>query len=256
MKRIIIITLFLIISFTISCEEEQSPTEIINQEVIDNPEAIVRSNALILQQAVHSFSEEITWGNCPGNIYNDTTECGKCLVDFLPGGELLLNPYTGERNLPIDTTATQPGEIGYKTLSFPCGRGMLYTITGFGEDSLIIELSNTEEVRNKIIMNCYIAADAAEQFAIHNFGLYPTDNTSVDTLGLTVVDHLPGGEWLINPYTGMRTEPAVWGGSAALPGETGYNPIYAGGTIAGYNITGTDHKINFVIIICRGPYCD
>ncbi|MGM0483488.1 MAG: hypothetical protein ACQERI_02930 [Candidatus Krumholzibacteriota bacterium] len=63
----------------------------------------------------------------------------------------LLNPYTGERDQPVDTTASSPGEIGYQTNSSK----QYYIISGFGDSTLVVEFSNLQELEEQVVLNCY-----------------------------------------------------------------------------------------------------
>jgi prepilin-type N-terminal cleavage/methylation domain-containing protein len=54
--------------------------------------------------------------------------------DFLPGGALLENPFTGDATEPVDGTAGSPGEVGYEPVD-ENGVNVGYTITGYGKDT-------------------------------------------------------------------------------------------------------------------------
>jgi len=246
MKNLTVITVIAAICCLFSCEGEQSPAIITNQQAVDDPDAIVRSNAVILQDAVEDYLEEMGSGSYPVDAYMDTTILGNTLIDLLPGGERLLNPYTGERNLPVDGPAVNPGEIGYHAWT------SYYSITGFGSDSLIVELSNAGELEAKTIINCYRLLDAADAFAMDNGGVYASDNSTVSDSGKTIVEYLPGGMLLENAYLGIRTEPAIWGGSAANSGEIGYQPINYSGANIGCMITGAGRGGNVFLTLLRG----
>ena len=255
MKNVIIITLIVAMTCLLSCEQDQTITNIVNEQSIDDPEAIVRSNAIILQDAVDAFVEEgiAGWGTVPKDAYADTTVNGKNLIDFLPGGVPLLNPYTGERDQPVDTTASSPGEIGYQTNP----SNLYYIISGFGDSTLVVEFSNLQELEEQVVLNCYRLMDAAEAFARENGGYYAADNATVNDSCKTIVDYLPGGMLMINPLTGARSEPAVFGGAAgAAAGQTGYAPLNYSGYYVGYYITGSDHCGMVMITLYRGPEVD
>jgi len=74
---------------------------------------------------------------------------------------------------------------------------------------------------DSVVANCYIVRDAAEAYAAANNGVYATDPWG-DALpdGRTLVDFLPGGRLLMNPFNGLRNLPVP--GHASLPGETSY----------------------------------
>ena len=78
---------------------------------------------------------------------------------------------------------------------------------------------------------------AAEAFAARNNGVYPANvgiNKNLD--GNTLIDLLPGGASLENPFTNILTEPT--NGTAAILGATGWVPIVVNKVNAGYDITG------------------
>ncbi|MBD3180450.1 MAG: prepilin-type N-terminal cleavage/methylation domain-containing protein [Candidatus Latescibacteria bacterium] len=100
--------------------------------------------------------------------------------------------------------------------------------------------------------NCHTLQLAAEDFAVQNDGVYAADNTTALGNGDTIVDLLPGGALMENPFTKASTEPAVWGGPAANPGEIGYNPINLNGVDVGYNITGGDKDGNVMLTLSSG----
>jgi type II secretory pathway pseudopilin PulG len=87
--------------------------------------------------------------------------------------------------------------------------------------------------------NCHTIQLAAEDFAIQNDGIYATDTDTDQNLnGSTIVELLPGGGPLENPYTNALSVP-ISSGVASLPGETGYVPIVGPtGLNDGYAITG------------------
>ena len=85
--------------------------------------------------------------------------------------------------------------------------------------------------------NSHAVQVAAEDFAVKNGGIYPTDLTDGGSTGETVIDGLPQNQRLLNPFTRARTEPID--GAATNKGETGYEPVVDGtGANVGYVITG------------------
>ncbi len=100
--------------------------------------------------------------------------------------------------------------------------------------------------------NCHTVQLAAEDFAVQNDGIYAA-NTDIDTTpkGMTMLDMLPGGVRLENPFTQALTEPLSSGAAAAM-GQTGYVPtIGPAGTRDGYTITGFG-KVVIVITLTNG----
>lgn len=241
MKKWLIIPMLAASFAIISCEEDSS---IIRTDgpAVDEREDSVLANCEAVLAAVDVFAAE-NRGNYPEDVASDLSEGGHTLVDLLPGGALVVNPFTGEATEPVDGRAAHPGEIGYEPLlrGYYFNRG--YTITGFGAEAVIVELSNIPALEDSVVANCYLVRDAAEEFAAVNDGVYPQD-VDVDTTpsGNTLVDLLPGGTYLENPFTGAPSEPV--NREAGATGETGYQPIigvhpvHGPGVCVGYSITG------------------
>ncbi len=92
--------------------------------------------------------------------------------------------------------------------------------------------------------NCHTVQLAAEDFAIQNRGVYPGSTADVGSVGFSIIDLLPGGQPLANPWTMANTEP-VNGVPAAL-GQTGYRPVQFNGVNVGYVIEG--HGQNQIVL--------
>jgi hypothetical protein len=206
-------------------------------------EAAVVENCNILRDAILEFRDD-NEGYCPTDIDSDISDLGLTLVDYLPDGQLLENPFTGDRTEPVFGSAAEPGQTGYHP-GFSWG-GTIYYIEGYGESSIIVELSNREEISRAVIANCTLVQQAAETFASLNGGIYPCD-VGCDTTpgGLTLIDLLPDGVLLDNPTHLCATEPIS--GASANPGEAGYIPISDGGLYVGYTITGTGPEAGVTI---------
>jgi prepilin-type N-terminal cleavage/methylation domain-containing protein len=92
---------------------------------------------------------------------------------------------------------------------------------------------------SKVKSNCHCTQLAVEDFSVKNAGIYPRDlDTDRNQDGKRVVDYLPNGKLLKNPYTGLQTEPRM-GPTRDIRGASFYQP-YRGvdGTIIGYTIDG------------------
>jgi type II secretory pathway pseudopilin PulG len=100
--------------------------------------------------------------------------------------------------------------------------------------------------------NCHTLQLAAEDFAVQNAGVYASDtDTDQTATNQTILDMLPGGVLLENPFTKLATEP-LSSGAAANPGESGYVPVVGAiGTNDGYSITGFG-KTALVITLTNG----
>jgi type II secretory pathway pseudopilin PulG len=104
----------------------------------------------------------------------------------------------------------------------------------------------------RVMGNCHTVQLAAEDFAVQNNGVYANDtDTDVTLFGETILNMMPQGALLENPFTKTPTEP-ISVGAAANPGETGYVPIVGvGGQNDGYTITGFGQS-RIVITLTNG----
>jgi prepilin-type N-terminal cleavage/methylation domain-containing protein len=86
--------------------------------------------------------------------------------------------------------------------------------------------------------NGHVVQLAAEDFAVQNFGIYPFDTGTPLPTGATLIDLLPEGIMLENPFSHALDSPV--NGIAAAPGVIGYQfvDVNADGMPDGYNITG------------------
>ena len=102
-------------------------------------EATVKSNCHTIQLASEDFSV-MSGGLYPGDVDTDTTPGGDTLIDMLPNGQLLSNPFTKNDTEPINGTASLAGQVGYLPFMLN-GIRVGYTISGFGSDAMMITLS-------------------------------------------------------------------------------------------------------------------
>ena len=238
MHKLLFIIVFWLIFAISGCGGDEAELLICPEEpAIEELEAMVIGNTHIVRAALEEFmahNDDL----CPYDIYNDTNDLGLTVIDLLPDGQLLENPFTGERTEPVDTLATEPGQTGYSVRSYLCPS--LYYINGVGEHYTVVELSNLEELKWKVIRNCLTVREAVERFAESNGGTYPSD-VGVDTTpeGHTVTHFLPDGCLLENPFTRAATEPIDC--AAMHPGEVGYMPVVQSLVNVGYTITGCGH---------------
>jgi len=102
-------------------------------------EASTKSNCHTVQLAAEDF------GVRNDGVYaadtNDALGNGDTMIDLLPGGALLTNPFTKQDTEPVDQTAAQPGETGYVVVT-QNNTNVGYTITGYGKEDLIITLTS------------------------------------------------------------------------------------------------------------------
>jgi len=211
-------------------------------------------NCFVLRDAVMDYANDNGY-IYPFSVDTPANAEGKILLDYLPGGILLENPLTGMNTEPSGWIAYPPGMIGYNPvmeMDFCIG----FEITGAGCNSLYVTMANTVAWPNdaKVLANCQILRAAVEAFAAANGGVYPAAAADATPGGDTVYDLLPDGSLLINPYTGVPTEPAIFGGSAATPGQTGYCVVVIDHENVGYVITGVGRCAGDVIVtICNIP---
>jgi len=96
-----------------------------------------------------------------------------------------------------------------------------------------------------VIENAYLIRDAAEAFAADNGGIYSSHRSEI-------LPYLPGGEVLMNPFTGIRSEPGI--GLPGDPGELGYWAVLdSTGADKGYSIYGVGEDRTFIIEIHKLP---
>jgi len=106
----------------------------------------------------------------------------------------------------------------------------------------------------QVIANCYIVQQAVEAFAANNSGIYPdNEDRDTDLSGNTVIDLLPGGTHLWNPYYERYTEPSY--GLALNPGETRYvRTTDDSGIAVNYVITGFGETERILTLTKDDPF--
>ncbi len=112
---------------------------------------------------------------------------------------------------------------------------------------VVILFPHIREIRTRaretdVKRNCRIVQFAVEEFARRNQGVYPATADDLTSDGLALMDLLPGGAGLINPFTHLCSEPVF--GPVSSRGQTGYRPIFSHDIPLAYVITGrggTDH---------------
>jgi len=216
MKKIYLLILFSLFIGVLGCtmDNPKSP------QVPLTPQQQVLENCRLVKSAAEQSAARNNQVFPADRI--DTMADGRTLVDFLPGGQLLENPYTGERTSPVNGGANSSGDVGY--IGFRCDLEVTsYAITGVAEvegdrfvmirkrcNGEVVELTaeSTWELDDLVLENCFVVEAAAEDYAAGNDGIYATDRTTPNLEGNTLVDLLPNGEFLVNPSTGESTEPS------------------------------------------------
>jgi prepilin-type N-terminal cleavage/methylation domain-containing protein len=99
--------------------------------------------------------------------------------------------------------------------------------------------------------NCHTVQLAAEDFSVRYDGIYAA-NLADNSPGVTILQLLPRGQLLQNPFTRALTEPV--NGAAATQGQTGYSPLNQGGVNVGYVIDGVGRGpgLNTIIRLTNG----
>ncbi len=87
---------------------------------------------------------------------------------------------------------------------------------------------------------------AAEDFSVQNNGVYAASLADVTPSNQTMIDLLPGGVHLENPFTKLPDQPVD--GIAGAVGSTGYAPIPLNGVNIGYNITCVGKEVGTIIL--------
>lgn len=184
MKNSIIWLILLSFLLFYGCGEDSSPVDS-SEPTQETADDLVINNCIAVQQAAKDFAAQ------NNNVYpvdtdSDITPLGKTLIDLLPNGERIENPYTHARTEPINGIADDPGETGYD------GYGHIYVVSGFGRDTIIVILNNVEELEDTVKAYCVVVQQAVEEWAAGNNGVVYPDNvdTHRNMEGNTVIDLL------------------------------------------------------------------
>ncbi len=208
-------------------------------------EEAVETNCLIVQAAAKEFAAR-NGGSYPIDALDDSTDTGLTLINLLPDGERLVNPFTGQSTEPVDRRAAYPGEVGYEEDDY-YGYCPGYTITGCGWDSVIVVLTNLDALDDSVRANCYRVQQAAERFASLNCGCYALTTCDITWFGKSLIALLPGGTYLKNPFNGYFSEPID--DAACHIGGTGYTVVNPEGWAVGYVINGVGHDATNIIML-------
>jgi hypothetical protein len=252
LKKSLISLTLLPLGIAFGCSDGGSIHNVTVEKPTQTPEKQLIENCYLIRRAVWTFADENN-GEYPGGL-DDTSLAGNTLIDLLPGGERLINPFTGRRTVP--EWFDKPGQTSYRPYPgwpWPDTRTG-YVITGFGESAEIMSLSENYPdsllaLERLVLANCYTLREAVEAWAaVTDYLYYPSDvNIDKTPTGKNVIDFLPAGWLLENPYTHLRTEPR--NGAAANPGETGYSPLSDGSSYIGYIITGWGKDWSTVLLV-------
>lgn len=205
-------------------------------------DSILVAQCRFLEDAVEAFTASND-GEYPLNLDTDTLETGESVLDLMAGGGVYVNPYTDEETLPANGQAGEPGAIAYEPVIVE-ETVFGYTITGFGEESIEVELSNLASPEDaQVIANCMVAVEEVEAHAEEILGrittepyqnIFPLDERNGKRISLVTCWPLYRNVFM-NPFTSddqliLRT--------AEEPGETGYVSIIRNNHTDGYVVTG------------------
>jgi hypothetical protein len=191
--------------------------QITNEPALDQ---VVVSNCLFVVNAAKLFAAE------NGGAYPDRPDA---LVDYLPQSKRLENPAFHRATEPVFLEPTGIGSTSYRVFREYDDNGDFvvvgYYVVGRGEsqDFVFTNIPDPEvhlQRERTVLNNCFLVRSAAEAFAAANDGDYSNGLADPLPIGDVLIDLLPGGRMLVNPYTGHRTEPRR--GGATAPGEIGY----------------------------------
>jgi len=201
-------------------------------------------------EALEAYAAENA-GEYPRHLDQESLS-GNTVFELLPGGRMPVDPFSGEPGALEECGDPTPGDISYyPVVTTPWGASSPvanFRVTGYGANgNVVAELSHDPSdpllLRDdSVVQNCETVRDAVEVFASLNDGWYPGGLWDTTPGGDTVIDFLPSGTLLDNPYTGVPTEPTS--GVAVLFGQTGYlvrrgpQERNAGYTITGYGWCG------------------
>jgi hypothetical protein len=215
-------TLYIILIACVFCFAgcRETPQEIDTPQTPSLDELVLQ-NCSIVQAAAEAYAADHDGG------FADQPED---LVPYLPGSSLLTNPATGQETDPVFMEPSGIGSTSYRVYRDYDAEWQFnvvgYYIVGRGEsqDYVTTNIPDVEthtQREQSVIDNCLTVIAAVEAFAADNGGVYPYNGTTKTPAGQTVGDYLPEGLLLVNPYTGVRTEPQ-WVGAPANPGQTAY----------------------------------
>jgi prepilin-type N-terminal cleavage/methylation domain-containing protein len=103
-------------------------------------EASVKSNSHTVQLAAEDWS--VQNDGVYASDLTDQTPGNETIIDLLPGGGALTNPFTKVAGEPQDGAADTAGETGYVVVTDAAGVNIGYTINGWGKSNEIISLTS------------------------------------------------------------------------------------------------------------------
>jgi prepilin-type N-terminal cleavage/methylation domain-containing protein len=104
-------------------------------------EASVKENSHTVQMAAEDFAVQKD-GIYASDVTDASSLSGNSIIDMLPSGTNLSNPFTQALTEPVDGAAANPGETGYEPVVDGSGTVEGYIITGFGRNRIVTRLTS------------------------------------------------------------------------------------------------------------------
>jgi hypothetical protein len=178
------------------------------------------------------------------------TPQGDNIVDLLPRGALLKNPFTIVNTEPMSGQAYGAGVTGYVPDVDAAGVNTGYTIDGIGRDGITIIIELTHEDYHPdmgVLANCLALREHIEWISEQYYdNEYPYDLATDTGNGGTTVMFWIERSPLINPYNNDQANPVD--GRASNPGETGYEAVWQGDAVVDFIITGVGQTADSIIV--------
>ena len=109
--------------------------------VANAKEASVKENSHTVQMAAEDFAVQKD-GVYASDLSDASSLSGNSIIDMLPSGTNLSNPFTKALTEPVDGAAANPGETGYEPVVNGSGTNEGYIITGYGRNRIVTRLTS------------------------------------------------------------------------------------------------------------------
>jgi len=221
-------------------------------------EEIVADNVELVKEASAVFAAGNN-GVYPTDVDVQTTVDGHTLLALLPGGQRLINPYTGEFSEPRNGLASESGQVGYERLERFGRQTNAIVINGFWANEEIARFENVVDLEAQTLATANAIVEAISQYAQANNQLYPVNVVAM-------IPYFPDARLFSNAITLNRLAPDD--GLVSIPGSVGYAPIFELGYYVGcvvnaagwggavdnllyFDSTGDDSRIGNVLANCQ-----
>lgn len=219
MNKQYVSVLFVAMLAVAGCDNDDS-SNTVNPPAPTTDELII-ADCYIVRDAMEAYAA------ANGGEFFDPDNPRSEFTAFLPGDTDLPNRYTGRATVPVFNLAQWPGEIGVVVFSDENFDQVGYRVIGRGRNGELIRLENVSQMPQEMIegYDLILANVDTLLVAIETFreqaGRYPMDLADASDSGTTVIDMLPGGHLLTNPFSGCPCEP-MDGNYLGIPGGIGY----------------------------------